>query len=86
MAPGNFEADTPGFKSLLLEIGACGYPCELGYSEDDMKCIEEEWLQLLRSRDKPSLSTHALFGCRNQNGAPVLQRISTMPVSTRRRS
>lgn len=73
MAPGNFEADTPGFKSLLLEIGACGYLCKLCYSKDNMKCIEDEWLQLLQLRDKPSLSMHALFGCRNRNGAPVLQ-------------
>lgn len=73
MAQGNFQADTPGFKSLLLKTGACGdLCCKLGYSKDDVKCIEEELLQLLQFRDKPSLlswselmSMHALFGCSN---------------------
>lgn len=42
MAPGNFEAYTPGFKSLPLEIGACGYLCKLVYSKDDMKFLLKE--------------------------------------------
>lgn len=54
-AEGSFQAGTQkDFETLLLETGTRGYLYKMGYSEEDVKCIEEE--EAAAAAVKPGLS------------------------------